>query len=41
MVVLPQTSFRQNQLKHSRVKTAYDEKEVVVKGYFEEKKSRF
>jgi murein L,D-transpeptidase YafK len=38
MPVLQQTSFKETQLKHSRVKTAYGEKEAVVKEYFTEKK---
>jgi murein L,D-transpeptidase YafK len=38
MPVLQQTSFKETQLKHSRVKTAYEEKESVVKQYFSEKK---
>jgi len=38
MPVLQQSSFKEAQLKHSRVKTAYDEKESVVKQYFTEKK---
>lgn len=41
MPVLQQTSFKETQLKHSRVKTAYDEKETVVKQYFSEKKLSF
>jgi len=36
--MLTQTTFKQTQLKHARVKTAYDEKEDVVKGYFIQKK---
>lgn len=31
------SSFKETQLKHSRVKTAYEEKEAVVKEYFTEK----
>jgi murein L,D-transpeptidase YafK len=38
MPVLQQTSFKETQLKHNRVKTAYEEKEAVVKEYFTEKK---
>jgi murein L,D-transpeptidase YafK len=38
MPVLQQSSFKETQLKHSRVKTAYEEKESVVKQYFTEKK---
>lgn len=33
-MLLQQASFKQSQLTHSRVKTAYDEKESVVKQYF-------
>ncbi len=36
-----QTSFKQNQLKNSRVKTAYEEKEAIVKSFFAEKKIRY
>lgn len=36
-----QESFKQAQLKHSRVKTAYTEKEWVVKKYFTEKKLNY
>ena len=35
--ILFQSAFKQTQLKHARVKTAYNEKELVVKGYFKEK----
>lgn len=41
MPVLQQPSFKETQLKHSRVKTAYDEIETVVKQYFSEKKLSF
>jgi murein L,D-transpeptidase YafK len=41
MPVLQQSSFKEIQLRHGRVKTAYDEKEVVVKRYFSEKKLSF
>lgn len=41
MPVLQQPSFKETQLKHSRVKTAYDEKETVVKQYFSEKELSF
>lgn len=41
MPVLQQPSFKETQLKHSRVKTAYDEKETVVKQYFSEKNLSF
>jgi murein L,D-transpeptidase YafK len=33
-MLMQQSSFKANQLKHSRVKTAYDEKEAIVKQYF-------
>ena len=33
-IMLQGLSFRERQLQHSRVKTAFDEKEAVVKGYF-------
>src|SRR5688572_3429545 len=36
-MLLQQSSFKATQLKHSRVKTAYDEKETVVKKYFSDK----
>lgn len=36
-----QLSFKENQLKQIRVKTAYDEKETTVKQYFTEKKITF
>jgi uncharacterized protein YvpB len=36
--MLQQASFKETQQKHSRVKTAYDEKEVIVKQYFADKK---
>lgn len=38
MPVLQQPSFKETQLKHSRVKTAFEEKESIVKQYFTEKK---
>lgn len=41
MPVLQQTSFKETQLKQSRVKIAYEEKENVVKQYFSEKKIAF
>lgn len=33
-LMLAQLSFKESQLRNSRVRSAYDEKEVVVKGYF-------
>lgn len=41
MPALQQTSFKETQLKQSRVKTAYEEKENVVKQYLSEKKLSF
>jgi murein L,D-transpeptidase YafK len=38
LMLMQQSSFKENQLKHSRVKTAYDEKEAVVKRYFSDQK---
>ena len=38
MPVLQQSSFKETQLRHIRVKTAYEEKESVIKQYFMEKK---
>ncbi|MFZ2905503.1 MAG: L,D-transpeptidase family protein [Cyclobacteriaceae bacterium] len=38
VLMIQQTSFKESQLKHSRVKTAYEEKEAVVKKYFTDKK---
>ena len=40
-MLFQQTSFKQTQLKSAHVKTAYDEKENVVKGYFEGKKLNY
>jgi murein L,D-transpeptidase YafK len=40
-MLFQQSSFKSTQLKNSRVKTAYDEKEAVVKKYFEDKKLAF
>ena len=40
-VMLTQTNFKQAQLKYSRVKTAYNEKERVVKNYFTQKKIKY
>jgi murein L,D-transpeptidase YafK len=36
-IMLTQTTFKQTQLKHKRVKAAYNEKEGVVKTYFSQK----
>lgn len=36
-MLFQQTSFKQGQLKNERVKTAYEEKENTVKGYFTDK----
>jgi murein L,D-transpeptidase YafK len=41
LILMQQSSFKQTQLKQSRVKTAYDEKEIVVKQYFSDKKMSF
>jgi murein L,D-transpeptidase YafK len=35
--MLQSTSFKSTQLQHQRVKNAYDEKEIVVKKYFQDK----
>lgn len=37
MMIFPDASFKDAQLKNSRVKTAYDEKESIVKNYFKSK----
>ncbi len=37
-MIYQHTSFKDSQLKNSRVKVAYQEKEIVVKGYFKTKK---
>lgn len=37
LVMLQQASFKETQLKNSRVKTAYDDKEEIVKQYFADK----
>lgn len=37
LFMLQQSSFKDTQLKNSRVKTAYDEKEVTVEKYFSDK----
>lgn len=39
--MIAQTNFKQAQLKYSRVKTAYNEKESVVKNYFTQKKIKY
>src|SRR5687767_12766760 len=36
LLMLQQSSFKETQLRNKRVKTAFDEKEVIVKGYFEQ-----
>lgn len=41
LISMQQASFKETQLKHSRVKTAYEEKESVVKKYFTDKKISF
>jgi len=40
-LMIQQSSFKEKQLKHSRVKTAYNEKEAIVKNYFTDKKFLF
>ena len=37
-MLFQQTSFKETQLKNARVKTAFDEKQTIVKGYFTAKK---
>ena len=37
LMLLQGASFKETQLKQSRVKTSYDQKEKIVKNYFEEK----
>ena len=37
MMIFPDASFKDAQLKNSRVKTAYEEKEKIVKNYFKSK----
>lgn len=37
LLMLQQASFKETQLTHGRVKTAYDEKEATVKQYFSDK----
>ncbi len=39
--MLMQNTFKETQLKNARVKTAYSEKEDVVKGYFKEKNIKY
>jgi murein L,D-transpeptidase YafK len=41
LIMLQGASFKQNQLKQSRVKTAYEEKEKAVQQYFKAKKLNF
>jgi murein L,D-transpeptidase YafK len=41
MMLLQQGSFKQGQLKNSRVKVAYEEKQEVVKKYFQDKKLNY
>jgi len=41
VLMLPQNSFKETQLKNVRVKTAYSEKEETVKGYFAAKKMKY
>lgn len=41
MLMLQQSSFKETQRAHSRVKAAYDEKENIVKEYFEDKNISF
>lgn len=38
LMIVQQTSFKETQLKNSRVKAAYDEKESIVKQYFANQK---
>src|SRR5688572_4169327 len=38
LIFMQQSSFKETQLKNSRVKTAYEEKESIVKQYFSDKK---
>ncbi len=37
LIMLQALSFKESQLRHSRVKTAYDQKEAVVQNYFKSK----
>jgi murein L,D-transpeptidase YafK len=41
IAMIPQISFKETQLKQSRVKTAYDEKESIVRKYFFDKRLSF
>lgn len=41
LFMLQQTSFKETQKKHNRVKTAYQEKESIVKKYFSDQKIKF
>src|SRR5688572_22893134 len=41
LISMQQSSFKETQLKNSRVKTAYEEKESIVKQYFSDKKITF
>jgi len=41
VLMLPQNSFKETQLRNVRVKTAYTEKEAIVKGYFAAKKLKY
>ena len=41
LLVAPTLSFKETQLKNVRVKTAYEEKEEIVKTFFEEKKLNY
>jgi murein L,D-transpeptidase YafK len=40
-IMLLQNSFKETQLKNTRVKTAYSEKETTVKNFFSERKIRY
>src|SRR5688572_29695150 len=37
LIMLQALSFKESQLRHSRVKTAYDQKEAVIQNYFKSK----
>ena len=41
LIMLQALSFKESQLRHSRVKTAYDQKEAVVQNYFKSKNLPF
>jgi murein L,D-transpeptidase YafK len=41
VLMLPQNSFKETQLKNVRVKTAFTEKEATVRGYFTAKKLKY